>query len=152
MHSDIFTKPIGRFHYLLANIFIGVVAMGAMYLILGSGSRRAILSNEKMLEILPILLLLGVVKIVVAYKRLRDITLNPKAVYWLLIPLSGLVFSLINPTSRGLNISSLTSPNIALLGLPIALIGLANSIFGLVLLFKKGKQVKTSDILTQKST
>lgn len=150
MNSDIFTKPIGRLHYFLGNVLIGLVTVGTMHLILGDGYRKAMIYNEKMVEVLPLLLLFSAAKIVIAYKRLRDITINPKAVYWLALPVLGVLLNLTAPLTRGfgsVGMFNILSPHAILFGLPIAIIGVANLIFSLVLLFKKGGKVQTSSII-----
>ena len=139
MKTDIFTKPIGRRLYLGGTILLGVMAAGVARLIIGPDARGDMFA-EKMVEMLPLMLVIGTAKIILSYKRIKDITLDPRAVYWLALPVLATLLNILTPAKWGivLNQGSPLAQKYTFIVVFIAIIGILNLIFGLVLLFKRG--------------
>lgn len=157
MGSEIFTRPIGRWHYLLANIFISVLLIGLMKIIFdlsAPGRMSTELYIEKFVEFIPLLLLFISAKVIISYKRLRDITFDRRYLYLLIFPAIG---SLMKVGTMGMDFS-FHSINFFIphrgsffdYSIIFSLIGLGNLIFGLYLLLKKGGREKTPSIFEQK--
>ena len=131
-----FTQPIGRLHYFLGLIVLGILSSAAT-----GFATKSTASEVDLVSILPIAVLFGLLQIIWVYKRLIDFATIRHAQMLLVIPILYLCFSLYIAPELTVGIVANFEESVRELGPEMLIFGIllvANFILGLFLLFKKG--------------